>query len=65
MALVPCRECGKEVSDEAKACPNCGLEDPGKEEFSFKTNPIYYILGFLTLAAIGYSGVLFFRQFLD
>ena len=24
MALIKCPECGKEVSDKAKACPNCG-----------------------------------------
>lgn len=24
MALIQCRECGKEVSDQAKMCPNCG-----------------------------------------
>lgn len=24
MALIKCRECGKEISSEAKACPNCG-----------------------------------------
>ena len=24
MALVPCRECGKEISDEAPGCPDCG-----------------------------------------
>lgn len=24
MALIKCRECGKEVSDQAKTCPNCG-----------------------------------------
>ena len=24
MALVKCKECGKEMSDHAKACPNCG-----------------------------------------
>ena len=24
MALVKCVECGKEVSDKANACPNCG-----------------------------------------
>lgn len=24
MALVKCPECGKEVSDNAKTCPNCG-----------------------------------------
>ncbi len=24
MALVYCRECGKQVSDQAPTCPNCG-----------------------------------------
>lgn len=24
MALITCSDCGKEISDRAKACPNCG-----------------------------------------
>ena len=24
MALIKCSECGKEISDKAKSCPNCG-----------------------------------------
>lgn len=24
MAIIKCPECGKEVSDKAKSCPNCG-----------------------------------------
>ena len=24
MALIPCRECGKEISSEAAKCPHCG-----------------------------------------
>ncbi len=24
MALIICKECGKEISDKAVACPNCG-----------------------------------------
>lgn len=28
MALVPCRECGQQVSTEAKTCPHCGVADP-------------------------------------
>ena len=24
MALIKCNECGKEISDKAKVCPNCG-----------------------------------------
>lgn len=26
MALIKCRECGKEISDKAKTCPNCGYK---------------------------------------
>lgn len=29
MAIVRCRECGKEVSTEAAICPHCGVRDPG------------------------------------
>lgn len=25
MALIKCPECGKEISDKASACPNCGI----------------------------------------
>lgn len=28
MALIKCKECDKEVSDKAKACPHCGAEIP-------------------------------------
>lgn len=30
MALVPCPECHKEVSTEARACPQCAFPSPGK-----------------------------------
>jgi hypothetical protein len=29
MGLIKCKECGKEVSAQAKACPNCGATFPG------------------------------------
>ena len=28
MAIAKCRECGKEVSTEAKVCPHCGVAKP-------------------------------------
>lgn len=28
MALKPCRECKKEVSDDATTCPHCGCQSP-------------------------------------
>jgi TM2 domain-containing membrane protein YozV len=31
MALISCRECGKQISDQAVACPNCGVPNrPGR-----------------------------------
>lgn len=27
MALIKCRECGKEISNTAKICPFCGIEN--------------------------------------
>jgi hypothetical protein len=30
MALVKCRECGKDISSDAKACPNCGAKPINK-----------------------------------
>ena len=30
MALVPCRECGKEIADSAPACPDCGAPSIGQ-----------------------------------
>lgn len=29
MALLPCRECGAQVSDGAPTCPSCGVASPG------------------------------------
>jgi hypothetical protein len=31
MALIPCRECGREVSTEAPTCPHCGCPIPGRD----------------------------------
>jgi hypothetical protein len=28
MALTSCRECGKEISDQAEVCPSCGIKNP-------------------------------------
>lgn len=30
MALIKCTECGKEISDTLKTCPNCGIEIESK-----------------------------------
>jgi hypothetical protein len=37
MALVTCSDCGREVSDRAKACPNCGA--PMQEDEAGQAGP--------------------------
>lgn len=32
MAMTTCKECGKQVSTEAKACPHCGATAPAKKK---------------------------------
>ena len=32
MALTTCRECGKQVSTDAKTCPHCGTSAPAKKK---------------------------------
>ena len=32
MGIKPCRECGKETSTEAEACPHCGASAPTREK---------------------------------
>jgi hypothetical protein len=34
MALTTCRECGAEVSDQARACPRCGAPHPANHAWS-------------------------------
>ncbi len=46
MALVQCRECGREISERAIACPQCG--DPKRTASS--SRGIRILLGVLVLA---------------
>lgn len=32
MALIKCKECGKEISDQATSCPNCGAKLQTEEQ---------------------------------
>ena len=36
MALIKCKECGKEISDQATTCPNCGY--PMHQKITGNTN---------------------------
>lgn len=50
MAMGKCRECGTDVSDQAKTCPKCGVSKPVK-----KTSLLVKLLaGFFGLAILGH-----------
>lgn len=40
MALIVCTECGKEVSDKAECCPNCGKPVAGSSISEMKTTTV-------------------------
>ncbi|KTG17751.1 MULTISPECIES: zinc ribbon domain-containing protein [unclassified Guyparkeria] len=72
MAMMECPECGKEVSDKAAACPNCGAPiaapppkaaRPGREpdgvSRSTRSGGAWEAIGFLLIVAgmlIGMAG---------
>ncbi len=54
MALIKCRECGKEISDKAESCPNCGYRIHKKESKSntMKTGSIISLVACSILLCI-------------
>lgn len=48
MALIKCPECGKEISDKAAACPNCGMplrrEDRGTYDVIITREKQWYLI---------------------
>lgn len=50
MALVKCKECGSEVSTQAKACPKCGAKPPKK------TSIVTWMVLLFIVAAVFLSG---------
>lgn len=44
MALIRCPECGKEISNKAEACPNCGYPIAGLGKAKRTTNEYAVIL---------------------
>ncbi len=51
MAMGKCRECGTEVSDQAKTCPKCGVDQPVKKKTSLFTWIIAIIFGLIVYGA--------------
>ncbi len=70
MALMNCPECSKQISDQAKSCPNCGWVVPKKQipeevllkanPAMFRSNPIGFICSVILIAAFGLGLVILF-----
>lgn len=65
MALIACRECGREVSDQAAACPGCGAPPLGTSATIVAPVPIKKggagrVILWLAIILIGGPIVLFF-----
>jgi DNA-directed RNA polymerase subunit RPC12/RpoP len=56
MALIECRECGKEVSDQAGACPYCGIKTPSKKKH--KRNLVITAVATLFAASVLIGGII-------
>ncbi len=51
MALIKCKECGNEVSTEAKNCPKCGAKIPkkwGPLRIIFGVLLVFVLIGFIS-----------------
>ena len=58
MALIKCKECGKEISDQATNCPNCGCpindDTITKEVKASKKVAIFIIVILVIVCIIGF-----------
>ena len=56
MAMTTCRECGKEVSSEARSCPHCGVSAPGRRGVHISTGAGCLIIAIVLLLSLLYLG---------
>ena len=52
MALIKCKDCGYDVSTEAKTCPNCGAPTTQKRKTESATSVARIILMVLAIFSI-------------
>ena len=53
MALIKCIECGKEISDKAKQCPNCGIKRK-KSAKNYIRIMLFIIMGLFSIILLYY-----------
>ena len=63
MALIKCPECGKEVSDTANSCPNCGYLIHNKKSFlQFLSNRINCVISIVVNIVLSIIGIFMFSK---
>jgi hypothetical protein len=56
MSIGKCRECGTEVSDQAKVCPKCGVSKPIKKTSLFtKIIGVFMVIGLINVITTNMS----------
>lgn len=59
--IIQCKECGKDISDQAATCPHCGCPSERQEEFqelqetNAKSNRIGCAIVGIIIAIIGFA----------
>lgn len=53
MALIKCAECGKEISDTAEKCPNCGCKTKHGTTVTEAKSTVVVAIIIMSMAAIG------------
>ena len=56
MSLIPCRECGRIVSDQAEICPQCGIPTPDCRIHAARSRPLGWIVHLLLSPLYGALG---------
>ena len=44
MALTSCKECGKQISTDARACPHCGCPRPGITVLPVRNRTVVFLV---------------------
>jgi hypothetical protein len=60
MALIQCPECGKEISNTIKHCPNCGFNL--KHQIFSKSNLIITVIVIIFILALGTFGFVYLKN---
>ncbi len=62
MALIKCKECGKDISDTVKKCPNCGFKNKTEDRNKIlKHKKLLILISIIIIMIIGISGFGYYK----